>query len=950
MTDGLETGGLELRVLGPVAAARGGHPTDLGGARQRALLAALVVAHPHSVSAERLLAQVWHDMDQPKLSSLHVAISKLRDVLSPDRARRTDGVLVRDGARYALAVDPETIDAVRFENLIRDADTVAATAPDVAVERYRQALALWNGSAYADIAGAEFTAPEVTRLTARYLEARTSMLSVELERGRYGEVAVQAQTLVAEYPLDEKVWEIMVLAQYWAGRQSDALASLRRIRTILDDELGIDPGVGLRELEAAVLAQSVEPAPPPVPPSRPPGGRASNLPTPRTRLVGRERDVESVDALLGTALLVTLVGPGGVGKTRLAIEVCRRRADVDGPWLVDLGAVTDGVLVASAVASVLGLPGVGTSEHLAGVLAGRKIALILDNCEHVVAEAADLAAALLAQCPQVQVLATSREPLDVDGEVVVDVAPLDPDAAIELFAARAGGVVAGWSVDEFNAAAVRIICTELDGIPLGIELAAAQLRMLSEQQIADGLADRFTLLRGGSRSAPPRQRRLVDTIDWSYRLLDDDQARVLRQVAVFAESFDLDGAAVVTGVASAVAVVEPLTALVRRSLLKVLPGTSPRRYRMLQTIKQFALAQTDPEESERTRATYREHVRGRVAAGRNGLYGSGSADIMREFDADEAEHRAAMASALVAGNPQYVLEVAGGLYWFWYRRGRLGEGLGFLHAALDGTGAAGEPPDPEATARALSGVASLTYLTGNAAGAAEAARRAIALWEEAGDAGEAARAAAWLAYFRSMQGDHEQAVTLARRSAERARQTRSGVAEADARMILGMVLRNVGRPGDARAELVTAVAVAERIGNRWAAGSSTWALMKAAMDADDLDYAIAAARTIHSVLEADGDVTSWLVLVHTCAAVLAVGGMAAEAGRLAGAAHAQGSRIGFLPEWMDPVDGPREAATIRDSMSAVDYERYTAEGADLSRQQVNELLAGALAGWPPSRP
>ncbi|MET4613493.1 putative ATPase/DNA-binding SARP family transcriptional activator [Rhodococcus sp. PvR044] len=562
------------------------------------------------MSADRLLAQVWHDLDQPKLSSLHVAISKLRDLLSPDRARREDGVLVRDGSRYLLSAARGSVDVARFEELVRTGAEVAETSADAAAAAYLEALSLWRGSPYADIAGSEFTTPEIARLTAMHLETRRSLLEVGLRRERFAEVAAEAEALAAEHPLDERIWEILVLALYRGGRQSDALGALRRIRAILDDELGIDPGVALRRLEAAVLAQDAalhgQAAPRPAQPDPP---RAPNLPSPRSLLVGRAADIESVATALGEHPLVTLVGPGGVGKTRLAIEVARRRRAADGPWMVDLGALTDGALMVPAVASALGLPGVGGAEHLAGVLAGRTMLMILDNCEHVVADAAALAVTLADLCPGVQLLATSREPLEVDGEALHEVPPLAPDEARDLFAAREGGVVPGWALGEANVASVRTICAELDGIPLGIELATAQLRVLSEQQIADGLEDRFTLLRGGSRSAPPRQRRLADTIDWSYRLLDDEQAVVLRQVAVFAGSFDIDGAAAVTGAPSAVASVQPLTALVRRSLLTVLPGTAPRRYRMLRTIKHFAWQQSDPAERRSPPASPRSTAR-----------------------------------------------------------------------------------------------------------------------------------------------------------------------------------------------------------------------------------------------------------------------------------------------------------------------------------------------------
>ncbi|TQF65438.1 AfsR/SARP family transcriptional regulator [Rhodococcus spelaei] len=933
--------GLELRVLGPVAAVRDGHQIELGGARQRSLLGALVLAHPHSVSAERLLGQVWHDLAEPKLSSLHVAISKLRDALSPDRARRTDGVLVREGNRYLLAVERERVDAARFEALVqRGADAPA----DGAVDRYREALALWRGSAYADIAGAEFAAPEIARLSALRLEARKSLLAVELSRGRFAEVATDAEAVVAEYPLDERAWELFVLALYRTGRQSDALAALRRVRAILDDELGIDPGIGLRELEVAVLAQDEalhavgESVRPEIP-------RASQLPVPRTRFVGRGADIDTVTALLDDRPLVTLVGPGGVGKTRLAVEVCRSRVDADGPWWVDLGALTDGALLVPAVAAALGLPGVGTVEHLAGVLSSRTTLLILDNCEHVVAETAQAVGALLDRCPQVRVLATSREPLDVDGEELHEVSPLGPDAALDLFAVRAGGVVPGWTLGDTNSDAVRTICRELDGIPLGIELAAAQLRVLSEQQIADGLGDRFTLLQGGSRSTPARQRALADTVDWSYRLLDAEQSELLRRVAVFAESFDISGAAAVGGVASTVAAVAPLTALVRRSLVVVQPGTSPRRYRMLLTIRHFALDRAEPGERAQTEAAHRAHVLARVNAAHPSLYGTRSAVTMRELSGDQAEHRAALVSALAVGDAHYALELSGGLYWFWYRMGRIGEGLGFLTAALDAVAADGRAAEPRLRARALSGVASLTYLTGDRAGAAQAARCAADAWEDSGDGAEASRLTAWLGYFLSMDDAHAEGLGIATRAAERARELGSDFAEADARMVLGMVLRTEGRPIEARTELAIAIAIAERIGNRWAVASSTWAMMKSAMDVGDLDGAMSSARDMQSVLEIDGDVTSWLVLIHTAAAVLARAGHPAEAAVLAGAVQAQGSRIGFLPEWMDPVDGPREAVAIRDALTDEDYRRHTAVGADLGRAQVDALLSDLVEQW-----
>ncbi|OOL27437.1 transcriptional regulator, partial [Rhodococcus rhodochrous] len=237
---------MALGVLGGFAATVDGRPIDLGGIRQRALLAALVVAFPGDVSGERLLEQVWHDVDDPKTSSLHFAVSKLRDRLSPQRPRGDEGVIVREGSRYRLAVAAEQIDAVRFADLVARGDRLREQgAAQAAAEAYATALSCWRGSPYADVADAEFVRPEVARLTAIELRTRKALLQIRLDQGGSDDVVEAAERLVAAHPLDERAWELLVVALYRAGRQADALAALRRVRTVLDGELGIEPGTGL---------------------------------------------------------------------------------------------------------------------------------------------------------------------------------------------------------------------------------------------------------------------------------------------------------------------------------------------------------------------------------------------------------------------------------------------------------------------------------------------------------------------------------------------------------------------------------------------------------------------------------------------------------------------------------------------------------------------------------
>ncbi|RVW07964.1 AfsR/SARP family transcriptional regulator [Prescottella agglutinans] len=928
---------VELEALGGVAAAVAGRPVNLGGARQRTLLAALVVAYPYDVSAERLLEQVWHDSPDPKPGSLHVAISKLRDKLDPGRTRGAEGAVARTGTRYRLDVRPDQIDTIRFADLVARGDRLRADGSDAAADAYESALALWKGAPFADIADNAFVQSEITRLEAQELRTRKALIRIRIDRGDLDAAAEAAGQIATTHPLDESAWELRVLALYRGGRQSDALAALRRVRAILDTELGIAPGVRLRELETAVLRQDdtrlVGTAPAPA--TRP---VSSNLTTPRTLLVGRVREIDDISRALDTRALTTLVGPGGVGKTRLAVEVCRRAAGTGGTWLVDLAAVQSETLVSPTIAATLQLSGPGTVEHLASALAESEYTVVMDNCEHVIDACAEVAAAILDRCPRVRILATSREPLGIDGEFVYHVDPLDVESAIDLFADRAAGAVPGWTLGSHDAATVRRICLELDGIPLGVELAAAQLRMLSEQQIADGLADRFALLRGGPRTAPERQRRMVDTIDWSYRLLDDDEARTLRQIAVFAGSFDIDGAVAVTESRSTLTPLEPLTALVRRSLLRVVSSSSPRRYRLLQTVRQFALDRMSDAERRRAEAAHRRFVLTRASTTAEHLRDAGAVHALAALTADVAEHRAAAESALAQSDPAYALELAGALYWFWYRKGHLCEGIGWLHRALTAVDGGAVTVDPLVLSAAHTGLGGLTYLTGDPAGAVDAVARAAELSDRAGDVTNAEWMRSWATYFRTLTEPGVDRSPEALACVDRLRSNGSPWQVAEALMIQGMILRCHGDSAGARPVLEEAVATAERCGHGWAVGSASWTLFRSSMDLDDVVAALAATRVMHTVLDSEGDVTSWLVLVHSISTLAVRLGFPADGAALLGAVQAHGSRIGFLPELMDPVDGPRDAATVRDALDPTEFAAHHVHGAAMTRQDVNALV------------
>ncbi|WP_137725361.1 ATP-binding protein [Prescottella subtropica] len=931
--------GIEFAVLGPVTASVGARPVVLDE-QQRAVLAALLVAYPNSVDIERLRGQLHGD-------GLDRTLDVLADRLAPGDRDGDAGVLVRDDTRYRLDVPRDAVDATRFADEVTRGGALREHTPDAAAEAYREGLRLWRGPAFSGVEASMFAESayleaEVERLTALRFEARLALTRAQFEAGEPA-AATSAEALVADHPLEERAWELLVLGLHRSGQAAQARAAVRRCRVMFDDRLGSELGPGMRRLEVAVASKDsvyLEAARP----SPPATIRGSNLLMPTTRLIDDDRAISSVLGLFDEHRLVTLVGPEGVGKTRLAVEVCRRLEMPDGPWIVDLTKVGDGALIPSTVATLLTLPGIGSATHLAEVMEPRECVLVLDNCDHVADYTADVARAIVARCPGVRVIVTGAAPLAVAGEAVFEVEPMPEEAAAALFAERAVGADAAWTPTSRNRKAVAAICREVGGYPLGIELAAAQLRSGGEKSIAVGLAKHFTHLYGKETETVGPRGRTWDVADWVYRGLTRQESRLLRRTAVFAGSFDLTGATAVCviGIPERVSVV--LTSLVRRGLLRVVPGSTPTRYRMLSTIRRFARAQADDAESVAVRAAHRAYVLGRVAGVEESLRSARVGQAFTLLAGDQAEHRAAFESAFAVGDAHYALELAGRLSWYWYRTGNVGEGLKFVRTALDMVAADWRPPDPRSMARALDGLSSLTYLTGDAPAAEKAVRRAVQLWSSIGEVGEVARDEAWRAHFAAMQGRMGPAIDLARHAVQVAADHDALWVEAEARTVLGILLRTSGDAESAREELRAAIAVGERSGNRWAVTSSTWGLMKAAADSGDVDGALATMRVLRADLEDADDVVSWLVMVHSTAAVLASAGRPTDGAVLMGAVDSLGAQAGFVPAWIDAVDGPIEAAAVHDALDEQEYQQYATMGAHLSRQQVDRLVGELVEG------
>jgi predicted ATPase/DNA-binding SARP family transcriptional activator len=572
---------VQVAILGPLEVHDdGGAPVAVAGVRLRGLIARLALAGGQAVSTGALAEAVW-DCALPAdvANALQTLVSRARRALGGAAA------VEQSAAGYRLALAPDDVDALRFERLVAEGDVA-------------QALALWRGPALAD--AGDFAEPFARRLEELRLDATVTFLTRELDAGRAAARAGELEALVAEHPLHEKLAGLLMRALAATGRQADALAAYEALRGRLADELGIDPGPEARAVHLEVLRGEIAAAPAPA-------GRArTNLRAQLTSFVGRTDEVARVGKALQACRLITLVGSGGAGKTRLAAEVAAVVRDstldevADGIWFAELASVTDAADVPQAVLGAIGLresrllPD-GTQRitsrdartRLLDGLADARALLILDNCEHLIDACAHLADALLAHSPQLRIVATSREPLGITGESLFVVPPLAEDPAVRLFTDRAAAVSPEFTLDGETRPLVIDIVRRLDGLPLAIELAAARLRTLPLAEISRRLTDRFRLLTGGSRTALPRHRTLRAVVEWSWDLLSPAERLLAERFSVFPAGATPAAVAVVCAGQEFVAgeADELLSSLVDKSLLQPLgDGT---RLRMLETIREY---------------------------------------------------------------------------------------------------------------------------------------------------------------------------------------------------------------------------------------------------------------------------------------------------------------------------------------------------------------------------
>ncbi|MEV0018934.1 BTAD domain-containing putative transcriptional regulator [Streptomyces tendae] len=712
-----DNGPVRYRILGTTQVLRpDGTAVPLGGARLRALLTVLALRAGRAVPAGLLVEEVWAgDPPADATGALQALVGRLRRALGADSVASADG-------GYRLAAAPDDVDLHRFDRLAGEGTRALADGdPAKAAVVLDDALALWHGPVLADLP--DRTA-DAARWETRHFEALRARHTAALDLGQAEHALPELTALCDGHPLDEPLQALRLRALRDTGRTAEALAAYESVRRLLADRLGADPGPELRALHRGLLAPAdpVTPVPADAPPGtrtpgtrrpagapRPPRGAASaeaprtpaTAPRPRgnlrarlTSFVGRDGDVEALRADLATTRLVTLLGPGGAGKTRLSQEAAEGVGDTarDGVWLAELAPVDDPADVPEAVLTAVGAretvlyragaeemravtasEGQDTAvERLVEHCGRRRMLIVLDNCEHVVDAAARLTEELLARCPHLTVLATSREPLGVRGESLRPVEPLSEPAALRLLADRGAAARPGFRVDadEETAAACAEICRRLDGLPLAIELAAARLRMLTPRQIADRLDDRFRLLTSGSRTVLPRQQTLRAVVDWSWDLLDADEREVLGRLSVFAGGCDLAAAEAVCGPAA----LDALGSLVDKSLVVAAPVTDRlsgdgMRYRLLETVAEYAAERLD--ETGGRAAAARAHLTYYRELARTTdplLRGPRQLAAIERLEREYENLRTALRHAVAERDEQEALSLSLSLVWYWQMR------------------------------------------------------------------------------------------------------------------------------------------------------------------------------------------------------------------------------------------------------------------------------------------
>ena len=896
---------MQFLVLGPIAVDDGG-PVALGGAKPRALLAALLLARGETVPRHELVSALWADAPPANaVQALQVHVHHLRKAIGAQR-------LATHGTGYRLALEPGELDLERAERALAAARAALEEerAHDAATAA-REALDLWRGTSLGDLAD-EPIAFEGRRLEELRLALQEALVDAELALGRHDRVLATLDRLITAEPYRERFREQQLLALYRAGRQTDALAAYQAARARLVDDLGLEPGPALKRLHQAVLRQDPSLAAPAT------AGRGrSHLPRPATPLLGRRLEVAAVAARLRRpdVRLLTLTGPGGTGKTRLALAAAEELAPsyADGAVFVDLSTARDETVALSAVAASLEV----APDELATHLERAELLLVLDNLEQLPSHAF---VARLLESPRLAVLATSRAALRLSAEHEYPVPPIPLSDAAHLFVERATAVDPAFAADE---AVVEAICARLDGLPLAIELAAARVKVLPARALADRLQASLDVLGAGPRDLPERQQTLRATLDWSHALLTWEEQRTFAALGVFPAAFDVEAAERVAG-----ASLDGLASLVDKSLLR---RAGDGRFAMLATIREYAAERADDDAHRRHALLTLE----RAEASAEVTRGSFGGEIVQALDAlrrDLPDIRATLAWANAARETEVEVRLAVALRQYWSLRGDLAEGRRVFEAAIASARASGSR---RFLAAALTHGGVFWHRTGDVEHARVVWQEALELNRELGDSQEIGRALAELGSVELATGGLDEATRYYEEAAELfdrpdGSQSRLAIVLAN----LGVIASMRGDQATSARRALEAAELQRRLHDHDSLAVSLHNLGRAQLQLGDREAARASIRESYELAQGLGYVEVLAYCLAAAAELAVADGDAETAARLIGTSRATFAAIGAE---IAPDEAASQAQALEDVTAALGAARCA------------ELVSEGEAAEPPER-
>ena len=906
--------GFAFRILGQLEVE---NTSDLGGPKPRTLLARLLLEPNRVVAYDELIEAVWPD-EPPRRArhTLQVYVSSLRRALGKDRIRS-------DARGYSARVGPEELDLSRFERLSAEGRArLRSGDAEGALSRLEEALSLWRGPPLGDVAPA--LEIERARLDELRLGVTEEEVDAALALGRHEDVVARVEALVRRHPTRERLRRQLMLALYRSGRQAEALEAYRDARRTLVEELGLEPGGELRELEAAILRHD-----PALAPARAePPGPEHRVPAPATPLVGRGREVGEISALLANGVrLVTLTGPGGSGKTRLALQAAAKLAGTfaDGIFFVGLGALGDAHLVPAEIARALGVEDArGPRAALVDHLRPRTELLVLDNFEQLT-DAASFVGGLLAEAPGLKLLVTSRYALRVYGEHEYPVEPLAlEEEAVPLFLQRALAVGRRLEADEVT----RELCRRLDCLPLAIELVATRTREVSLEDLASTWP-RLEAAVGGMRDVPARQQTLRATIAWSYDLLDEDERRLFEALGAFFGGCGSQDAEAVTGASSSA-----IRSLVDKNLVR----RDGPRFAMLETIREYALEKLEESGSaEEVRRRHAEHFLGLAEAGEEVRRTPGEVDWWNRLDVDRDNLRAAFGWWL-EHDPAVAGRLVEGVFRFWYTRGHYEEGALAYERVLE----VAELSDPD-RARLLSFASAFEFARRRLELARALAEESLELRRLLGDRDAIARSLVMFGTILVEEEAHDSALPLLEESVALARAVDDPVLLAFTSSNLAAALLSARELERFREVGHEALDLARKVGDTITEKATLLNLGLAAVLGDDpVSGAARFAESLDLAREL-GDPLGLLECIEGVAAAAAASGRAIEAARLFGAAEALAREEKLVLESVSRLVHDRALEAIRARLDEDQLREGWRAGAKLDADEAAAEAAGVAA-------